>query len=110
MKNFFSKLSISVLKDEIKVAKNIDKYFDENGTIRRIERLYNKGVKLNEVNNKIINQLNNIFGEPYVIFKDKFNAKPPGGRGFLLTTTESLCLKMRMEQTERDGMNIQIIL
>jgi hypothetical protein len=90
MKNFFSKLSISVLKDEIKVAKNIDKYFDENGTIRRIERLYNKGVKLNEVNNKIINQLNNIFGEPYVIFKDKFNAKPPGGGGVFCSLRRNL--------------------
>jgi 2-aminoethylphosphonate dioxygenase len=82
IKKFFDKLSICALKDEIKVAKNVDKYFDENGAIRRIERLYNKGVKLNEINNKIINQLNNIFGEPYVIFKDKFNAKPPGGEGF----------------------------
>jgi len=83
MQKFFDKLSICALKDEIKVAENVDKYFDNNGTIRRIERLYNKGVKLNEINNKIINQLNNIFGEPYVIFKDKFNAKPGGGEGFV---------------------------
>jgi ectoine hydroxylase-related dioxygenase (phytanoyl-CoA dioxygenase family) len=82
IKNFFSKSNVCALKDEIKVAINIDKYFDENGIIRRIERLYDKGGKLTEINNKIIDQLNNIFGEPYVIFKDKFNAKPPGGDGF----------------------------
>ena len=58
IKNVFSKSSICALKNEIEAAKNIDKYFDENGIIRRIERLYDKGDKLTEINNKIINQLN----------------------------------------------------
>ena len=60
----------------------MDKYLDSYGKIRRIEKLYNKGIKLNEINNKILEKLNEIFEEPYTIFKDKFNAKPPGGEGF----------------------------
>jgi ectoine hydroxylase-related dioxygenase (phytanoyl-CoA dioxygenase family) len=82
IKNFFFTSDINAIKQEIEVAKNVDKYFDENGIIRRIEKLYNKGKKLNEINEKILKQLNDIFDETYTIFKDKFNAKPPGGDGF----------------------------
>jgi ectoine hydroxylase-related dioxygenase (phytanoyl-CoA dioxygenase family) len=79
---FFDSSCVDAIKQEIELAKNVDKYFDENGIIRRIERLYNKGKKLNEINEKILKQLNVIFSEEYTIFKDKFNAKPQGGEGF----------------------------
>jgi hypothetical protein len=82
IKNVFSSTDIYDLKNEIKVADNVDKYFDKNGEIRRIERIFNKGKKLNFLNEEIIKILKNIFKEDYIIFKDKFNAKPPGGEGF----------------------------
>ena len=78
IKNVFSLSNIHDLKDEIKVADNVDKYFDKNGEIRRIERIFNKGKKLNFLNKEIIK----ILKKDYIIFKDKFNAKPPGGEGF----------------------------
>jgi len=82
IKKFFLKATIDAAKKEIETSKNIDKYFDASGVIRRVERLYDKGDKLTKINNKIVEKLNNIFYEPYTIFKDKFNAKPPGGEGF----------------------------
>jgi ectoine hydroxylase-related dioxygenase (phytanoyl-CoA dioxygenase family) len=82
IKNVFSSIDINDLNDEIKLAQNTNKYFDKNGEIRRIEKLFNKGKKLNSVNNKILKILKDIFAEDYTIFKDKFNAKPPGGEGF----------------------------
>jgi ectoine hydroxylase-related dioxygenase (phytanoyl-CoA dioxygenase family) len=82
IRNFFSEAIINNLNNEIKEAENVDKYFDKNNEIRRIERLFNKGKELNFVNQKILEILKNIFEEDYNIFKDKFNAKPPGGEGF----------------------------
>ena len=76
-----SDLSQSILK-EIKNSKDTVTYFDNKNIIRRIEKVYNKGNKLNQLNNKILDILYNIFSEKYIIFKDKYNAKPPGGEGF----------------------------
>ncbi len=76
-KNFVKK----ILK-EIYEAKNTDKYFDSKKNLRRVERLYNKGKTLKILNSKILFLLNKIFKENFLIFKDKFNAKPPGGDGF----------------------------
>jgi len=76
-KNFVKK----ILK-EIYEAKNTDRYFDSKQNLRRIEKLYNKGENLEALNSKILSLLSKIFNENFVIFKDKFNAKPPGGDGF----------------------------
>jgi len=76
-KNFVKK----ILK-EIYEAKNTDKYFDSKKNLRRVERLYNKGKTLKILNSKILFLLNKIFKENFLIFKDKFNAKPTGGYGF----------------------------
>ena len=73
---------IEKIIEEVNNAKRVDKYFDKNGKIRRIEKLYNKGENLKILNNKILSTLKNIFGKDFTIFKDKFNAKPPGGEGF----------------------------
>jgi ectoine hydroxylase-related dioxygenase (phytanoyl-CoA dioxygenase family) len=82
IRNVFSEATINNLNNEIKVAQNIDKYFDKNNEIRRIERLFNKGKELNSINQKFLEIIKNIFEEDYNIFKDKFNAKPAGGEGF----------------------------
>ena len=82
IKKIFDESTISTLINEIEVAKNVDKYLDKNGKIRRIEKLFNKGNELTFINNQVLKILRNVFEEDYTIFKDKFNAKPPGGEGF----------------------------
>ena len=82
IEKFFDKEFIKKLIDEIKNAKNVKKYYDQNYKLRRIEKLYDKGPYLNNLNKKISNYLNNLFLKEFVIFKDKFNAKPHGGEGF----------------------------
>ena len=71
-----------IVSEIISVKKNVDIYYDKKGSLRRIERLYDKGEGLQSVNKKILNLLKEIFNFEFTIFKDKFNAKPPGGEGF----------------------------
>jgi ectoine hydroxylase-related dioxygenase (phytanoyl-CoA dioxygenase family) len=82
IENFFDKKILSSLIKDIETSDDVDKYFDQANKLRRIERLYNKTDLLNKVNNDILNILEKIFGTKYTIFKDKYNAKPPGGEGF----------------------------
>ena len=84
IENFFEKNTISELKKDIKTLskKNVDIYLDKKKRLRRIERLYDKSKNLKDVNKKIISYLNSFLKTKYKIFKDKFNAKPPGGEGF----------------------------
>ena len=81
--NFFPKKFIDELNEEILNVNNVKKYYDKNHKLRRIERLYNKGEKLNSLNDKILRYVESLFKKNFVIFKDKFNAKPKGGDGFL---------------------------
>lgn len=73
---------IKTLKKEIISLNNVEVYYDRKNNLRRIERLYNKDKNLKILNDKILNILNKIFKEEFIIFKDKFNSKPPGGEGF----------------------------
>ena len=82
IKKFFDQNFISKILEEITNAKQTTKYFDNNKNLRRIEKLFDKGDKLNILNQELIKLLKNIFNESFLIFKDKFNAKPPGGEGF----------------------------
>tara|TARA_B100001121_G_scaffold308863_1_gene333997 strand:- start:2346 stop:3086 length:741 start_codon:yes stop_codon:yes gene_type:complete len=81
-KNFFSKNFIKLLMDEIEYSKDTTKYFDNHNFLRRIEKLYDKGIQLKNLNKKISSLLEDVFNKKFLIFKDKFNAKPPGGEGF----------------------------
>jgi len=81
-KNAFDKNFILRIVDEINKAENTLKYFDNQNNLRRIEKFYNKGVSLITLNEEISTILKNIFEEGFLIFKDKYNAKPPGGEGF----------------------------
>ena len=84
-KNFFEQKFILKILEEIETAKSdkkVDVYLDRNGLPRRLERLYDKGINLNLLNNKISEFLNKVFNKKFLIFKDKFNSKPPGGEGF----------------------------
>ena len=82
LKNFVNKNFISQLIDEVDNSKDTIKYFDSSNNLRRIEKLYDKGPYLINLHEKISILLKNIFDKEFLIFKDKFNAKPPGGEGF----------------------------
>lgn len=86
LKNFFNKKKINKVNSDIinlvKSDKDIDIYYDRKNRIRRVERLYDKTKDLNNINKKLIEFINKSLGKKLEIFKDKFNAKPPGGEGF----------------------------
>ena len=82
IKNFVDENFISNLIEEIKNSKNTDKYFDNANNLRRIEKLFDKGKYLINLNKKISKILKNVLDKDFLIFKDKFNSKPPGGEGF----------------------------
>lgn len=82
MKNIVSKNFTESILKEIDNVKDANHYFDKFKKLRRIEKLYDKGEKLIELNNIILTKLLDIFDKEFYIFKDKFNAKPPGGNGF----------------------------
>ena len=100
LKNVFDKIFIKKIIDEINSCKelacvkifnkdnkriirnNVDVYYDKKGSLRRMERLYDKGEALKSTNKKILNLLKEIFNYEFTIFKDKYNAKPSGGEGF----------------------------
>lgn len=82
VKNVFTKKICKSIIEEIGVAKNTYKYYDRKNLIRRIENIYDKGISLRLINKNLISLLNEIFNKEYTIFKDKYNAKPPGGEGF----------------------------
>ena len=81
-KNFFPKQFISYLVEEIHQSKGTVKYYDNQNFLRRIEKLYDKGEQLRKLNDKILVLLKDVFNKSFLNFKDKFNAKPPGGEGF----------------------------
>ena len=80
--DFLSKNEVNEINKEITLVKNADIYNDSNGNLRRIERLYNKGSFLKLANKRCINLLEKKLKSKISIFKDKYNAKPPGGEGF----------------------------
>ena len=82
VKNAVKKKVVFNILKEIKSSRNTEIYFDRKNTIRSIEKIYNKGLNLKKINNFFLSFLNKIFGKKFFIFKDKFNAKPPGGEGF----------------------------
>ena len=68
--------------EELITAENTIRYEDRNGNLRRLEKIYDKGENLLKIHSIFLNILKQSFGEDYTIFKDKYNAKPPGGEGF----------------------------
>ena len=81
-KKIFTKNFISCMTEEIYQSKNSINYYDNNNKLRRIEKLYDQGQYLIDANTKILKLIKKIFSKNFLIFKDKFNAKPPGGEGF----------------------------
>ena len=48
-----------IVSEIISVKKSVDIYYDKKGSLRRVERLYDKGEGLKSVNKKILNLLKN---------------------------------------------------
>jgi hypothetical protein len=82
LKGVFTSKTINLMISEIDQASDVDKYFDRRQNERRIERIFDKGCHLAQVNRDILKMLELIYGFEWKIFKDKFNGKPPGGEGF----------------------------
>lgn len=82
LKEFIQKDYVLNIIKEIDNSKDVVRYYDKSNNLRRIEKIYNKGNYLNNLNEKILKLLNLIFDKNFLIFKDKFNSKPPGGEGF----------------------------
>ena len=84
LKNYFHAKYLKKIALEISNYKELkcDKYLDRSGKIRRLEKFYNKTNSLILLNKKVEKLLEIIFKEKYIIFKDKFNIKPPEGEGF----------------------------
>ena len=78
----FNKNEIDIINEEITKVKNADVYNDSNGNLRRVERLCDKGKFLKMANQRCLNILEKKFNKTFSLFKDKYNAKPPGGEGF----------------------------
>lgn len=81
-KNVMSTEFLEEVFDELVHAKDVLRYDDRLGNLRRLEKVYDKGDKLIEINRIFLNLLKSTFDEDFTIFKDKYNAKPPGGEGF----------------------------
>lgn len=102
IRNVLNSRFIQSIIKEVYSAKNTDQYFDTHGNLRRIEKLYDKGVELKRLNKKILLILKRIFKKDFLIFKDKFNAKPPGGDGFFAHFDGVFKFKIN-DKTERKG-------
>ena len=82
LKEFIQKDYALNLVKEIDNSKDVVRYYDKFNNLRRVEKIYDKGHYLINLNKKISELLNLIFDKNFLIFKDKFNSKPPGGEGF----------------------------
>ena len=78
-------LSVDLLEKahkDILESKDTSVFKDQSGKLRRIESIYDKTSNLKLVYKSCLEILSNIFSKEFYIFKDKYNAKPPGGEGF----------------------------
>jgi len=60
---------------------DVVQYFDNENRPRRIEKIVNND-SISLLNKKVENILEKIFSIKMVLFKDKYNVKPPQGEGF----------------------------
>ena len=85
------------------------KYLDKL-TLEELKKLYNKGNQLINLNKKILELLKKVFNKDFFNFKDKFNAKPPGGEGFLHIMMAYFILLIQKMKKKRVGMKPVIFL
>lgn len=80
---FDEEMCMQVIRDIPSLSEpTVARYEGANGKLRRIEHIYNKSESLQNINEKLKSMLQSVFNEEMVIFKDKYNPKPPNGEGF----------------------------
>ncbi len=84
VEGFFSQEEIDQITKDLTELQNEDSvaYLDENSILRRLEQVAYKRPSLKKANEKILALLNEVVGDEMVLFKDKYNVKPPKGEGF----------------------------
>ena len=104
--NIIDEYKLEILIQEIFNAKKTISYFDKDDILRRVEQFYDKGEYLNNLNLNIMKLLNDIFSKDFVIFKDKYNAKPPRGEGFYAHYDGIFHWKIVKERSKMVGMSM----
>lgn len=82
IENCFDKELLEKSYMDIINSKKTSIYNDRSGNLRRIESIYNISSNLEKIYSNCLDILLRVFSKEFVIFKDKYNAKPPGGEGF----------------------------
>jgi len=80
--NFITEVEAERVKEILEHLVDVPTYYDTNGLIRRMERFSQDGDYLTNLHIRIVSLLSSLFGEEYVMFKDKYNIKMPGGEGY----------------------------
>jgi ectoine hydroxylase-related dioxygenase (phytanoyl-CoA dioxygenase family) len=101
-RNIIKKEALEAAYQEIISSDRTSVYKDQSGQLRRIEGIYDKGPNLININNTFLEFLNLLFNEEFLIFKDKYNAKPPGGEGFF-AHYDGIFTWVDKDGVERDG-------
>lgn len=81
--NFLSKDELSkIIHDLNNLDDKVIRYFDNENKLRRIEKIGHRE-EFSLLNTKILGPLEQIFLTKMILFKDKYNVKPPLGEGFV---------------------------
>lgn len=101
-RNIIKKEALEAAYQEIISSDRTSVFKDQSGLLRRIESIYDKGPNLININNTFLEFLNLLFNEEFLIFKDKYNAKPAGGEGFF-AHYDGIFTWVDKDGLERDG-------
>ena len=80
--SFFSREEINQIAYDLEQFKDGIRYLDDSSILRRLEKMVYQIPSLKKANEKIVTLLNKIMQEDMILFKDKYNVKPPKGEGF----------------------------
>ena len=83
IKSFYDTEQVNKIIESFKIInKQTDIYFDRNNIAMRAENFYHKHQVLRKCNEDFAELLQNLLHQEMVIFKDKYNFKPPSGEGY----------------------------
>jgi ectoine hydroxylase-related dioxygenase (phytanoyl-CoA dioxygenase family) len=84
IKNFFSQDDINNILNDLESLTDDEcvRYLDDNSQLRRVEEVAYKKEHLSGANDKILEIIEKVFQTKMILFKDKYNVKPPKGEGF----------------------------
>lgn len=82
IKNFYDNEKIDNILKSIDKISDKETYYDNNNIIMRCENFYDKDELLMQCNEDFLKLLKDLCNKKMIIFKDKYNLKPPNGEGF----------------------------